>query len=125
MYFASARSPRAPCGRRNQRRRIMSPAVTPLRTTMGEPHDLDDLIKNMHAMGENLTNAAGTLGTNVQRGADRMAEAIEKAAAASNRYAGRLAFATWTLVAVTVALVIVTGLDAYLAYTGASALDED
>src|SRR5215475_3766885 len=92
---------------------------------MGEPHDLDNLIKNMHAMGENLTNAAGTLGTNVQRGADRMAEAIEKAAAASNRYAGRLAFATWTLVAVTVALVIVTGLDAYLAYTGASALDED
>src|SRR5262245_58034590 len=92
---------------------------------MSEQHDVDNLIKNMQVMGENLTNAAGTVGTNVQRGADRMAEAIEKAAAASDRYAGRLAFATWALVAVTVALVAVTGIDAYLAYAGASALDED
>src|SRR5262245_33538531 len=92
---------------------------------MGEHHDVDNLIENMQVMGENLTNAAGTLGTDVQRGADRMAEAIEKAAAASDRYAGRLAFATWALVAVTVALVAVTGIDAYLAYTGASAVDED
>ena len=92
---------------------------------MGEQHDVDNLIKNMHVMGENLTNAAGALGTNVQRGADRMAEAIEKVAAASDRYAGRLVFATWALVAVTVALLAVTGVDAYLAYTGASALDED
>ena len=92
---------------------------------MGEPHDVDNLIKNMHVIGENLSNATGTLGTSVQRGADRMGEAIEKAAAASDRYAGRLVFATWALVAVTVTLVAVTGVDAYLAYAGASALDED
>jgi len=92
---------------------------------MGEPQDVDNLIKNMNVMGENLTSAAGILGTNVHRGADRMAEAIEKAAAASDRHTGRLVFATWALVAVTVALAAVTGVDAYFAYTGASALDED
>lgn len=52
---------------------------------------------------------------NLRPALDGMTSALSKAARASEKHAGNLAFATWALVGATVALVLVTVVQVYVA----------
>lgn len=54
-------------------------------------------------------------GNSLTQSLDRLAEALAKAAAASERYARRLMWATWTLVLATLVLAAVTIAERYFA----------
>ena len=93
-----------------------------------EKHELTQLADSMRelsqsigAQGIGVTQQISLAAEKIDRAADRLSDAINRSAAASEKHARGLVFAIWALVAATVVLVFVT----YLIYLNESEQDSD